>query len=129
MIRLLAGISLLSLGSGVIPYRIVWQHAVGGYGYSRAMAVAPRYRNEASLRQLGNELVDITGNDSFALINVFDSERAAAMFPRALELEGAEADYYDRHHVAIYTRNRHSGKHDLAIMLHGPAEDPIIVTY
>jgi hypothetical protein len=111
-----------------IPYRITWQHTVGS-GYTRVVLIAPQYRNDSSIRSLGTEFVALTSGDGFAMINVFDDNQAADDFPRAMDLQGAEADYYDKHHVATYTRNTRTGEHELAITLNGPNGPDDIVKY
>ncbi len=86
-----------------IPYRVVeqWNGDLG-----RSIVIDPAHQNEKDMRALGDQLNRETSDDAFALIFIYDDEKAARMRRDALAERLSEADvaYHDRHCIANFTR-------------------------
>lgn len=84
-----------------IPYTIVSERR-NPMGYVRVIVVSHQYDDEADLRALARQLVELAAPDPWAIYVVFDNARAARMYP---EPDDAVASFYDRHLLLTFNKN------------------------
>jgi hypothetical protein len=98
-----------------ITYDIVRQWTIPNGGFGRVVVISKANAQESGLRALAETLKYDTASDRNAFVFIFDDRRAAAMYERALNLNRKDGRFYDRHFVAMYSRNVNTGLHRLDI--------------
>ncbi|HKO18403.1 MAG TPA: hypothetical protein VJU82_05915 [Acidobacteriaceae bacterium] len=111
-----------------VSYSVVDEWPIPNGGFSRVIVIAGTSATDAGLRALGDELRYDTRDDRNADIDVFTDSAAAALRDRVFADKASRKDlaFYDRHFVAVYTRNTNTGFNRLSIMpkgLNGPQTD------
>lgn len=114
--------------SDSVPYRIIETR-----GGMRIAVISPRYRNEASLRRLGDQLHKDFAAMVPVIVGVYDNVTAAKLYDRYVDGAG-EVDpktdaFYDSHMVANYSPNFKAGTHAYAIWPNGARGRQIDIVY
>jgi hypothetical protein len=114
-----------------IVYSVVDEWRIPNGGFGRVIVVAPEYRDEQRMRDLGEQLRREHRTDRHAFIEIFDDASAAHMREAAAEetLNQEELAFHDYHKIGFYQRNSVTGHHALIIALDGVEGEFITVEY
>jgi hypothetical protein len=114
-----------------VDYTIVEQWSIPNGGFGKVVVIPDQAANEASLRALGEQFRYDTRGDRNAFIFVFSDPKAAAMRRAVLADEASKKNLavYDRHFVAMYSRNINTGFHRLNMTPKGINGPQIDVNY
>ncbi|MGE0608115.1 MAG: thermonuclease family protein [Pirellulales bacterium] len=102
-----------------VHYDIVRRWTIPNGGEGKVVLVSPSVATTTGLAELAHVLREETRADRNAVIMIFDHQRAAAMYSRAVELDGEEAEFYDRHFVGSYIQNATTGYHEMQVHASG----------
>lgn len=104
-----------------IAYEVVQEWPIPNGGYGRVIVVDVRYRNEAGLRKVAEQIKNDTRGDRNAFVFIYDDKRAAELRIAALEdrLNKEDLAHHDSHMIGSYFRNANTGYHALTMMLQG----------
>lgn len=104
-----------------IPFEVVDRWEIANGGSVRVVVIAPINRNEADLRQLGEQLRTEAASDRNAGAEIYDDKRAASLRKEALtdKLSKKDMAFHDSHKIGEYTKNGNTSYHRLVLMLGG----------
>lgn len=88
-------------------------------GETYIIVIDPSNRNEKDLRSLAITLRNDTKTFFRSYAMIYDSKKAADMFPNVFELSPTDGAYYDAHCIAMYSKNKSTNHEDFTICLNG----------
>lgn len=99
-----------------IDYTIVtsWNPPVGK---GMAIVVPPSLKQEAKLVAFAKQLQEEYNDQQFVLVQIFDDQKAAELRNKVTSggASKAEFKFYDSHNIGTYTKNNHTGNHEISI--------------
>lgn len=119
----------LAASAPALTYTVFKQTPLADNGFKRIVLIDSRLRNENDIKAIAEQLKKNTEKELNANVYIFDNDEAAAMEDKVANLSESQSEFYDKHFIAIYTRNSASKTHKLEIMLEGVSGKGVTVTY